>query len=109
RSLTQRRVVGFLRVRDVYERDAVRRLGWLEVPNPAAAGIGIREQVILAARHGEARLEFPAEHTGAPLPGRGWIAAGEVRVRDVPVQPAGRDVTRRRRGGRILRGLSCGT
>src|SRR5438093_11959352 len=46
---------------------ATRRLGRIGLANPPAALVGVRKQVVLAAAwHGDARLECPAKHVGAP-------------------------------------------
>jgi len=97
------------RVRDVDGEAAARRLGRISLANPAAALLGVRKQVVLAAvGHGETRLERPAQNLGAPGLGRCRVAAGELGMRDPTVEAPRRHVTRRRRprgfrGGPALR------
>src|SRR5438128_1342000 len=109
RPFPQRCLKGGARVRDVDVGDAAWHLRRVVGTNPAAALVGVRKQVVLAAAgDGEARLEPPAQNLGAPRLRRRRIRAGELGVGDPTVQAARRHVTRRRRARGSPRGPPLG-
>jgi hypothetical protein len=90
-------------VGDVDEGNAARHLGRVVWTNSPATRVGVRKQVVLAAWHGETRLERPAQNLGAPCLRRSRVGASQLGVRDPTVEAPRRDVTRWRRARGLFR------